>query len=116
MSMRRLMALALVLILVFAGRSPHVVWAKEMPAQTALDHYVAAADDSYVWQITKEESAGGRKTVVINMVSQTWRDHDDVDRPEWQHWLTVWETPGRWGSISLLGGLASGLLYLFQVY
>ncbi len=31
----------------------------------------------------------------------------------WQHWLTVWEAPGRWGSISVLGGLASGLLYLF---
>tara|TARA_B100001964_G_scaffold215278_1_gene253552 strand:+ start:132 stop:2090 length:1959 start_codon:yes stop_codon:yes gene_type:complete len=31
----------------------------------------------------------------------------------WQHWLTTWVLPGRWGSNALLGGLAAGLLYLF---
>ena len=30
----------------------------------------------------------------------------------WQQWMTAWVLPGRWGSIALLGGLASGLLYL----
>ena len=31
----------------------------------------------------------------------------------WQHWLTAWVLPGRWGTIVMLGGLAAGLLYLF---
>ena len=34
----------------------------------------------------------------------------------WQHWLFAWEFPGRLGSIALLIGLASGLLYLFGRY
>ena len=30
----------------------------------------------------------------------------------WQHWLTAWVFPGRWGTVALLGGLAAGTLYM----
>ena len=81
MSMRLVFAVALVLILVFVSPSSQFVRAEKMPAKTALDDYILAADDSYAWKIVKEESAGQLKTVVIDMISQTWRGYDDVDRP-----------------------------------
>lgn len=65
--------------------------AAELPRRTAIDDYVQAPDDSYSWQVvsTKEHAEEEITTVVVNMVSQTWLSSSDVDRTEWQHWLTL---------------------------
>ena len=65
------------------------VFANELPRRTAIDDYVQAADDSYSWQIVSVEEVDGLKTVVVDMVSQTWLTAAEVDRPTWQHWLTL---------------------------
>ncbi|MGE0374014.1 MAG: PhoPQ-activated pathogenicity-related family protein [Planctomycetaceae bacterium] len=60
-----------------------------LPRRTALDDYIQKPDDSYSWKIVSAKSAGGMKSVVVDMVSQTWRSKDEVDRPQWQHWVTL---------------------------
>ncbi|MBL8816106.1 MAG: PhoPQ-activated pathogenicity-related family protein [Planctomyces sp.] len=60
-----------------------------LPRRTALDDYIQKPDDSYSWKVVSTGSANGMKTIVIDMVSQTWRTKEEVDRPVWQHWLTI---------------------------
>jgi len=66
-----------------------VALAAELPPETALDRYINKPDDSYSWEVVSETSKGNMKSVVIDMVSQTWRTARDVDRTEWQHWVTL---------------------------
>ena len=56
---------------------------------TALDEYIAKPDDSYSWKLLKENKRPGYTEYLIDMNSQTWRDIEDVDRPLWQHWITL---------------------------
>lgn len=63
--------------------------AEGLPRRTALDDYIEKPDDSYEWKIESTKSADGMTTIVVDMVSQTWRTKEDVDRPVWRHWLTV---------------------------
>ena len=60
----------------------------DLPAETALDSYVREPDSSYSWEIVRESANAGMNTVVVDMVSQTWRTTADVNRPEWRHWVT----------------------------
>ncbi|MFN8705236.1 MAG: PhoPQ-activated protein PqaA family protein, partial [Planctomyces sp.] len=60
-----------------------------LPRRTPLDDYIQKPDDSYSWKVVSSETVGGMKTVVIDMVSQTWRTKDEVDHPVWRHWLTL---------------------------
>ena len=57
--------------------------------QTALDDYIRKPDGSYRWKLLKQERKNGYRTFVIDMTSQSWRSPDEVDRTEWQHWLTL---------------------------
>lgn len=57
--------------------------------QTALDRYVAAADDSYAWKLAKTIAGDGYTGYVIDLTSQSWRTEADVDRTLWKHWLTI---------------------------
>lgn len=63
--------------------------AQQLPARTALDDYIEAPDDSYRWEVVSETQIDGMKIVVIDMVSQTWRSEDEVNRTQWQHWLKL---------------------------
>lgn len=65
------------------------VFAADLPDETPLDRYVNKPDDSYSWKIVSSESADGMKTIVVDMISQTWRTTDEVNRTEWQHWVTL---------------------------
>jgi PhoPQ-activated pathogenicity-related protein len=56
---------------------------------TALDRYVAAADSSYQYSLTRTVPLPGATAYQLNMVSQTWRSAAEVDRPEWRHWVTI---------------------------
>ena len=63
-------------------------FASDLPARTAIDDYVQAADDSS-WKIISTAEADGLATIVVDLVSQNWLTTEDVDRTEWQHWLTL---------------------------
>ena len=63
--------------------------AKDLRRKTELDRYVAAPDDSYQWKVVSSTKSAGMTTVVVDMISQTWRTEEEVDRPVWQHWLTI---------------------------
>ncbi|UCC98391.1 MAG: PhoPQ-activated pathogenicity-related family protein [Phycisphaerales bacterium] len=56
---------------------------------TPLDDYVAAPDANYRYEVVKTVNGPGYTAYVIDMISQQWRTKDEVDRPLWQHWLTI---------------------------
>jgi PhoPQ-activated pathogenicity-related protein len=56
---------------------------------TALDRYVAAPDPSFGYRAVGTISGEGHKAHLLEMTSQRWRSDSEVDRPLWQHRLTV---------------------------
>ena len=60
-----------------------------LAAATPLDDYVAKPDKSYRYEVVKTVSNELATVYVIDMVSQTWRTKEEVDRPQWRHWLTT---------------------------
>jgi PhoPQ-activated pathogenicity-related protein len=56
---------------------------------TALDRYVHAPDPAYSWKAAGSVRGEGGEATYIQMTSQTWLTTNEVDRPEWQHWLVV---------------------------
>ena len=58
-------------------------------AGTALDDYVATPDASYTFSLVSQVNEAGATAYVLDMTSQPWRTAGEVDRPEWQHWLTL---------------------------
>lgn len=76
-------------MLLFASSLTQYGDAETLPPKTPLDDYVSKDDDAYQWKIIHEETDGKMKSVVIDLVSQTWRTEEDVNRTKWQHWLTV---------------------------
>lgn len=63
--------------------------ARRGQTETALDRYVAQADDSFRWSKVTELSDVSGTAHVLELVSQTWLRPGEVDRPEWRHWLIV---------------------------
>ncbi len=59
------------------------------PAETALDRYVHKEDPTYRYEVVNTIKGDGYTTYIVDMVSQTWRTTEDVDRTEWQHWLNI---------------------------
>src|SRR4051812_46592000 len=57
--------------------------------ETALDRYVAKPDPTYAWQVVRTVPGAGLTQYIVDLKSQTWRSEKDVDRPVWQHWLTI---------------------------
>ncbi|MBM3821998.1 MAG: PhoPQ-activated pathogenicity [Verrucomicrobia bacterium] len=75
-----------------ACSSPHLAAASKTPyrsSETALDRYVRTPDASYRHQRVKTHEGPGFKAHVLEMTSQTWLTTNEVDRPEWKHWLTI---------------------------
>ena len=62
---------------------------QELPAQTDLDRYVNKPDPSYSWKVVSATKSDGVHEVVLDMISQTWLTPDQVDRPQWQHWVVL---------------------------
>lgn len=61
----------------------------ELPRKTAIDDYISQPDDSYRWEVINTGSVDGVRSVVVDFVSQTWRTDEEVNQPQWQHWLTL---------------------------
>ncbi len=58
--------------------------------ETALDRYVAKPDATFGWSIVKIVPGNdGSTQFIVDMKSQTWRTEQDVNRPVWQHWVTI---------------------------
>jgi PhoPQ-activated pathogenicity-related protein len=57
--------------------------------ETALDRYVAKPDPTYAWKVVSTATGNGLTQYIVDLKSQTWRSENDVDRPVWQHWLTI---------------------------
>lgn len=95
------------LLLALAGS---LAAAQELPRRTAIDDYVQAPDDAYGWEIVSTTEADGLTTIVVRMTSQRWLTAEEVDRTEWQHWLTVAIPADAIGRTALLniGGGANG--------
>ena len=58
---------------------------------TALDRYIATPDASYRYQLTRTLAAGDVTIYQIDLTSQTWLTTAEVDRPDWRHWLTIFQ-------------------------
>lgn len=58
---------------------------------TAIDRYVAAPDSSYHWEVVSTQTTAAGTLFVIDLKSQTWLRPDEVNRPVWQHWLSVFK-------------------------
>lgn len=58
-------------------------------AETALDRYVAAPDEHYQYALVHTIVGDGYTGYVLSMTSQQWRRAAEVDRPVWQHWVTI---------------------------
>jgi PhoPQ-activated pathogenicity-related protein len=56
---------------------------------TALDRYVAAPDAHYRYEQVNTVKGDGYTVWFLDMVSQTWRTTDEVDRVEWRHWVII---------------------------
>jgi PhoPQ-activated pathogenicity-related protein len=54
-----------------------------------LDRYVAAPDTNYTFKLLNTATTPVGKVHVLEMISQAWLITNEVDRPRWQHWLTV---------------------------
>lgn len=57
--------------------------------ETALDRYVHAPDPTFSFKLENKQSKDGVTQYVLNMISQTWRTPAEVDRTEWQHWVSI---------------------------
>jgi PhoPQ-activated pathogenicity-related protein len=51
--------------------------------------YLAKADPTDAWKLGKTIPGDGVTSYVLDLKSQTWRSTPEVDRPVWQHWLTI---------------------------
>src|SRR3954469_12223299 len=57
--------------------------------RTALDRYVHAPDTNYSYRVASTIKGDGYTTYMIDMISQAWLTTNEVNRPLWQHWLTL---------------------------
>ena len=63
--------------------------AADAPKKTPLDDYLARPDPTYGWKLVRTIPGDGVTSYVLDLKSQTWRSAPEVDRPVWQHWLTI---------------------------
>ena len=56
---------------------------------TALQDFINAPDPTFAWSDVNTITGPGYTADVLNMTSQTWLTPDQVDRPNWQNYVTV---------------------------
>jgi PhoPQ-activated pathogenicity-related protein len=79
--------------------------------ETALDRYVAKPDPTYSWKVVRTAQGNALTQYIVDLKSQTWRTEKEVDRPVWQHWLTIVKPPKPASKIAYLritGGANGG--------
>jgi PhoPQ-activated pathogenicity-related protein len=100
-------------------RAPDALWLFLLAAliatagsdTTALDRYAAAAPGDFRYRLVRSSAGEGYTSHVLDMTSQTWRKHPEVDRTIWHHWLTVvipGQVRGDTGLLFIAGGSNDG--------
>ena len=56
---------------------------------TVLEHYIAAPDPSYRYELLNTIKGDGYTAAVLRMTAEQWRSPAEVDRPIWTHFLTI---------------------------
>ena len=78
---------------------------------TALDRYVARPDTNFSWSVVSSTRGSNYTASVLKLTSQVWLTTNEVDRPLWQHWLTIIKPddakPGT-GFLFITGGSSKG--------
>ncbi len=77
-------ALLLVAAMTAAGAAP-----RPASSRTALDRYVAKPDSTYSYRLLSTLPGAGVTTYVLAMTSQKWRTEAEVNRTNWEHYLTI---------------------------
>lgn len=81
--------LLLTAVLLTAARSFVLAAPPEPVKTTPLDEYLKKEDPAYKWDVISSEGDNRSQTTVIHLVSQSWLTEREVNRPVWEHWLTV---------------------------
>jgi PhoPQ-activated pathogenicity-related protein len=87
--MHRSICLLAIAVLSFAAEWVHSADRTAVGPRTALDRYVKAPDTNYSFRLATTVKGDGYTTYMIDLVSQSWLTTNEVDRPVWQHWLTL---------------------------
>ena len=80
---------------------------------TVLDEYIARPDPSYRYNLVQSQNDGGASAFLLRMTSQTWLTEQEVDRPEWEHFLYIYcpdEVKHSTGLLFIGGGANDGKL------
>ncbi|MBT9331522.1 PhoPQ-activated pathogenicity-related family protein [Paracidobacterium acidisoli] len=75
--------------------------------RTALDTYVHAPDSHYRYELVETTHLPHETVFHLRMVSQAWRNADEVTQPEWVHWLEIYvpdKVTGTTGLLFISGG------------
>jgi PhoPQ-activated pathogenicity-related protein len=65
--------------------------AQALDTNTPLDRYVGLPTPEYRYEVLSTLETPQHRSRVLSMISQRWRSSSEVDRPLWQHWLTITE-------------------------
>jgi PhoPQ-activated pathogenicity-related protein len=84
----RLLACCLLLVALLLSAAPSRARAAGED-RTPLDDYVAKPDPAYRYELVSKIPGNGLTTYVIDMTSQRWLSTEEVDRPEWKHWVVI---------------------------
>lgn len=57
--------------------------------ESLLDQYVYEPDPNYHFEIAYQGKKKGYTFYVLKMISQHWLTKEEVDEPEWWHWVSV---------------------------
>lgn len=87
-----------------------LVWTIGSTAESPLTDFVQLNDEQYSWTIQKVETHGELTFVVIDLQSLEWLSPEQVNRPQWQHWLELYIPTQAKSDIALLyvGGGRNG--------
>ncbi|MBI1320474.1 MAG: PhoPQ-activated pathogenicity [Candidatus Hydrogenedens sp.] len=87
--MKRFILFILALVLSAPAAFAQYPYARETEHPTALDTYVATPDDHYSFEIVETEERTGWTSYVVKLISQQYLTEAEVDRPIWDHWMTI---------------------------
>ena len=57
--------------------------------RTPLDNYFAAPDSNYSYHLVNTIRGQDHTAYILEMTSQAWLTTNEVDRPVWEHWMTI---------------------------
>jgi len=81
------------------------------PSSGVLQEYIERPDPSFRYTLRYRTGNEAADVYVLDMISQTWRQPEEVDRTQWQHWVTVIvpkTVAHRTGLLAIAGGRNGG--------